>query len=486
MTAVLLCGMEKSCGASSWYVRPAASPAAKYGRSDGKSFQNAWPGFRSINWTRIRPGDSIYICGTFHEKLTAGKSGASGAPITIRGDLSGNPGSIDVQAGDAVSMNNLSHVALDGITIERSGANGVSMQGTKNCRVRNCSFYRVGQAGGTVFGIDGRYAQGVQVYNCRMTNEKGPFRGSGIITGQGLQGILLPSIIEKCLIRGIETDGIVPGNDTVVACCEISGLTDLRTHADGIAVQGSRVTIRQNIIYSCTQAVYPNSFDFGPNAASICDDVTICSNLIFQTRAIPHMNAVNCDIETGGRSSMKRLKIYNNTIAAVDQYGINVGDRGNGGDRLQGLEIMNNLVVDCGSFSSKGGISISFKGTAGPKIDYNLVVSHRQKKPGYNFQGAARSQAQMKALGFEQHGQENYPVNALFLKYDYQASGNDFRLRPGSPAIGMGLNLGSLYSYDLKGSARAAEGPWDAGCFSAPQDLTRTLAIARMNEPQAH
>ncbi|MEN6463850.1 MAG: choice-of-anchor Q domain-containing protein, partial [Syntrophaceae bacterium] len=238
-------------------------------------------------------------------------------------------------------------------------------------------------------------------------------------------------------------------------------------HADGIAVQGSRVTIKQNIIHSCTQAVYPNSFDYGPNAVSICDDVTICNNLIYQTRAIPHMNAINCDIETGGRSSMKRLKIYNNTIAGVDQYGINVGDRGHGGARLEGLEIFNNIVVDCGSYSSSGNISVSFKGPApDPKINHNLIVSHRQKKPGYKFQGAARSQAQMKALGFEQHGKENYPIDAIFSKYDYQAPDNNYALPAGSPAIGMGLNPGGLCSHDLKGAPRPAEGPWDAGCFN--------------------
>lgn len=461
---ILLILPQAACCARDWFVRPASGAIS--GKVDGTSFQNAWNALQSINWGKIKPGDTVYIAGSFHEKLAVGKSGTASGLITIRGDLPGNPGAIDVSAGDAVGINNLSNVALEGITIERSGANGISMQGTKNCRVRNCNFYRIGQAGGTVFGIDGRYAQGIRIYNCRMTNEKGAFRGSGIVTGQGLQGSLLPSRIEKCLIKGIETDGIVAGNDTVVSGCEIGGLTDLRTHADGIAVQGSRVTVTRNIIYSCTQAVYSNSFDYGPNAASICDDVTICNNLIYQTRDIPHMNAINCDIETGGQASIRRLKIYNNTIAGVDQYGINVQDRGHGAERFQGLEIMNNIVVDCGSYSSKGSISVSVKGPADPKIDYNLIVSHRQKKPGYNFQGAARSQAQMKALGFEAHGRENYPVDRIFMKYDYQAPDNDLRLKPGSPAIGMALNLGSRCNYDLNGAPRPAAGPWDAGCLS--------------------
>lgn len=466
LATLLATGLEEACGARAWYVRPAGQTGAKYVNSDGTSFKSAWRGFQSVKWSQIQPGDDLFICGRFNEKLTIGKSGTSGGLITIRGDLPGNPGVIEVSRGDAIYMNDRTYVALDGITIEGSGANGVSMQGTKHCRVLNCNFSRIGREKGTFFGIDGRYAQGLRIYNCRMTSERGPFQASGIVTGQGLQGRLEPSIIDKCIIKGIDVDGVVPGNDTVVSRCVIGGLVNMRMHADGIAVQGSRVTIRQNIVYSCTQAIYSNSFDFGPNAASICDDVTICNNLIYQTRAIPHMNAINCDIETGGRSSMKRLKIYNNTIAGVDQYGISVGDRGHGGSRLEGLEIYNNIVIDCGSYSSKGGISVSFKDPAPVlKLDYNLVASHGQKKPGYHFQGAARSQAQMKVLGFETHGRENPPVPNVFLKYGYQAPDNDFKLRAGSPAIGMGLNLGGPYGRDINGQPRPEKGPWDAGCF---------------------
>ncbi len=467
----LLILLESVCSARSWYVKPSGR------NGDGRSYYTAWSGFGSIIWANVNPGDVLYVAGAFTQTLTVGKSGAATGLITIRGDLSGYPGSIDVTSGDAVNMNYRSYVALESLTINGSGANGISMQQSGNCEIRNCKFYRVGRGGGTVFGIDGRYSQGNYVYNCRMTDEKGAFPAAGIVTGLGLQGSLAPFTIDKCYIYGIDGDGITTGNDAVVSRCEIGGLTSLAAHADGIVVQGSRVTVRQNKIYDCTQAVYPNSFDYGPGAVSACDDVTIADNLIYQTTAIAHMNAINCDIETGGGATMRRLKIYNNTVAGVDQYGIQVGNRIADGAALDGLEMYNNIVVDCGTYTATGDISVSIAIAAGGtipnlKIDYNLVGEFQQPRPSYRFQGSDLTQAQMQTLGYELNGKEAYP---MFTRYVYQASGNDFTLLAGSPAIGMALNLGSPYSYDITGAARSASGPWDAGCCAFKAGCTFTL-----------
>ncbi len=54
---------------------------------------------------------------------TVPKSGSSGRLITVRGDLANNPGIIDVSTGDAVNISGQTYVALDGITINRSGLN---------------------------------------------------------------------------------------------------------------------------------------------------------------------------------------------------------------------------------------------------------------------------------------------------------------------------------------------------------------------------
>ncbi len=450
------------CSARDWFVRPSGS---SYGSGDGTTFSNAWSGFSSINWTGIAAGDTLYVAGTFYEKLSVGKSGASGSLITVRGNYPGYPGVIDVSSGDAVSLHGLVYVALDGLTIDRAGANGVEMQSSNHCEVKNCNFYRIGQSGGTVFGIDGRYAQGMYIYNCRFTNEKGAFRGSGVTTSLGLSGNVATSTIDKCYISGIDVDGITPGNDTVITRCVIGNLTNMGSHADGIPIQGSRVVVKQNVVYDCTQGIYPDTFDYGTGSVCVNDDVVIANNLVYQTPAMPHMNGISCDVETAGQASMKRLKIYNNTIVGVDQYGISVGDRGNGASRLEGLEIFNNVVVDCGTYTSSGNITVQASGNiANIKIDYNLVGEYRVSRANYRFQGQDMTLAQMRSNGFETHGKEN-PTGAIFKKYAYQGSSNDLSLASGSPAAGIGSNLGAAYNADINGVARGAV--WDAGCYAS-------------------
>ena len=75
------------------------------------------------------------------------------------------------------------------------------------------------------------------------------------------------------------------------------------------------------------------------------------------------------------------------------------------------------------------------------------------------------NRSQMQAQGFELHGIENPPLSSIFKKYAYQADDNDYTLPDGSPAIGVGLNLGGDYNYDLNGLVRSATAAWDNGCY---------------------
>src|SRR5215831_18683390 len=56
--------------------------------ADGLSWATAWNELNQINWSIIQPGDTILLDGgssqmQYSHVLTIGKSGASGAPITI-------------------------------------------------------------------------------------------------------------------------------------------------------------------------------------------------------------------------------------------------------------------------------------------------------------------------------------------------------------------------------------------------------------------
>src|SRR3989344_6035592 len=73
-------------GGDAFYVRPLGG---SYGLADGSSYNNAWIGFSKINWSLIKPGDSLYICGEHSNSLNGiiiNASGTDGKLVEIKGD----------------------------------------------------------------------------------------------------------------------------------------------------------------------------------------------------------------------------------------------------------------------------------------------------------------------------------------------------------------------------------------------------------------
>jgi Concanavalin A-like lectin/glucanases superfamily len=93
---ILVLAVTINCAfAATWYVRP---NGGSYGTENGTSYANAWDGFSNIVWgtNGVVAGDTLYICGAHLDTyLDVGASGSEGALITIRGDYSNDPGSID-------------------------------------------------------------------------------------------------------------------------------------------------------------------------------------------------------------------------------------------------------------------------------------------------------------------------------------------------------------------------------------------------------
>lgn len=458
---VALTGANR-CDAREWFVRAAG------GGGDGSSYASAWTGFGAIGWGGISPGDTLYICGTFNSTLNVGASGSGDTSrVTIRGDYSQERGVIDVAGGEAISVYGRSFVTLEGITVDRSGSNGVGAQNSSYVNVNNCNFYRVGQSGGTVFGIDGRYAQGMKITSCRMTNEKGAFNATGITVNLGMSSPAR-SYVDKCFINGIEVDGVCPGNNVTITRNTIGNLMSAASHADGIPVQGSNVIVSQNIIYNCTQNIYVDSFDYGSGATCICDNVVVANNLVYGTSAMYGVgtNGICVDVETGGAASIRNLKIYNNTVADLNYRGFAIGDRGNGAGRLDGLDIRNNLAVNCGDWNTNFDFDIG--GTpAGMIMDYNMAINNHYENngPNYSWGGTRYTLDQWRStFGFEAHGLSN-SAGAAFRNYSYGTAGNDFQPASGSPAINAGIALGDSYNLDIAGTSRPQGSGWDIGCY---------------------
>lgn len=100
-----------------FYVRPSGG---SYGSENGTSYENAWNGFTNIDWTitGVKPGDTLYICGTHKEVLTVGGSGTLGSEITIRGDYPGDAGVIDSEntRNTGISINSKNFITLTSLS----------------------------------------------------------------------------------------------------------------------------------------------------------------------------------------------------------------------------------------------------------------------------------------------------------------------------------------------------------------------------------
>ena len=78
-----------------WFVREDSTHG---GTNAGTSYANAWQGWGAIVWgvSGVKAGDTLYVCGTHARNMTdtGAHGGTSSLPVTIRGDYSGDPGTI--------------------------------------------------------------------------------------------------------------------------------------------------------------------------------------------------------------------------------------------------------------------------------------------------------------------------------------------------------------------------------------------------------
>ena len=88
----LLLDCLRPAAAAAWYFRPRSSTSrggtdASASPADGSSYKSAWQRDKDIQWSKIKPGDTLFLCGRGFQGLgvPANFSGAPGAHVTIDG-----------------------------------------------------------------------------------------------------------------------------------------------------------------------------------------------------------------------------------------------------------------------------------------------------------------------------------------------------------------------------------------------------------------
>ena len=116
--------MKSDDTSSSWYFRSASSSSPS--PPDGSSYATAWTSVAAIEWARISPGDTLFVCGLHDGGSADGAlnitkaqgSGVAGAPVTIDGRCVDDAGRADpgtLMAGKLVTQRELGSADAHGI-----------------------------------------------------------------------------------------------------------------------------------------------------------------------------------------------------------------------------------------------------------------------------------------------------------------------------------------------------------------------------------
>lgn len=262
------------------------------------------------------------------------------------------------------------------------------------------------------------------------------------------------------------------GTGHVVSNCFISG----NAGYDAIRLQGSDITIKNNIIYNGNPfgntASHPDFFQsFATNAAGLIQNNIIENNVCIGLNMTDGCQIGNFE-DQGESGIVSNFMFRNNIFAFVDRSANvypdyfkfynnvfyqcakgsnfciiydNIGTKG----KANYVDIRNNIFFECGDAGSvsKGW----YGGNAGTGLiaDYNLVIGT----------GAGTT----KNSDWTISGQEAHGINGLNPSF-INAEAFNFRLSPSSACIGSGTNLSAYFTTDAAGATRTV--PWDMGAYA--------------------
>ncbi|MCD6497082.1 MAG: right-handed parallel beta-helix repeat-containing protein [Deltaproteobacteria bacterium] len=488
--AIVLC-VSVPALAATFYVTQDGS-----GNHDGSNLQNAMS-VTEHNAASFSPGDTIFLHGQFTTKLQVPSSGSEAAPITYDGNEAGNgvgdalftfserygPMSIRVEdqsylvfqdievTGGETGMSlwgDVHHVTIKRMAFHDILVRGIGIHGDPNASditiggssTDGCELYDIGAgtAGGDII-FSGTQDTTISYNHMYGTPEK----AQGTPTDRGIDGIVAFSssniVIEYNTIHshndsynpdgpyqcgtgnaceGEGEDGIdlkESGNHDFVI--RYNHIYDFQ-HQTGITVQRgtSHVQIYGNAIHDCRWAgilVYQGSTGEGPYPS--VQDVRIFANVIYHNQG-PGISV------TGQDWPPKGISITNNVIAENATTPVQSSRAGIYVVAGSGHRVVNNIFY-MNRPNEQDHLQVRIGGGAEADVilDNNLYFW-----PGATSKtmwgDPSTTYDSIQVPGHEQNGLETPP---LFM----DATGFDYRLQDGSPAVDSAQNLGENFNLAL-------------------------------------
>jgi len=374
---------------------------------------------------RVAAGDTISVRAGNYAGANFETSGTASRPITLQ-----------AYAGETPVINADNRTTPDGINLE--GASYMTVKG---------------------FTINGRTRAGIRAVTCNhvtirdnRTDQNGSW---GIFTGF-CDDLLIDHNVASHSVRqhGIYVSN--SGDRPVIRRNTVWGNSGAGIHMNGDVTQGgdgiiSNALVEDNIIYS-------NGATGGSGIN--CDGVQnsiIRNNLLYDN----HASGISLFQDDGGGPSSGN-KILNNTVivASNGRWALNFQNA------ARNTTLANNILYNLGSY--RGVVDVSPDSLPGLASDYNAVMNRFTTDDGDSILTLAQWRAR---TGLDAHSFVATPAQ-LFV----DATHNDYRLSPTSPAVDHGASLADVTD-DLVGTLRPQGAYYDIGAYeyvrngAAPQSF---------------
>lgn len=377
----------------------------------------------------IAPGDTIIVQPGTYAGCRIGNSGTAGAVCTLKAS---SPGAVFINALSPANRHQsllevenfdatVRYWVIDGFEVAGAERYGIDLRDTDFITVQNCVVHNSAVTG--IFLAFG--------YHPLIQNNESYSNGE--------HGIYQSNSGDFPTIRGNKL------HHNFSAGVHMNGDRNF-TPGDGII---SFALVEKNIVWE-------NGAPPGGASGINCDGVSdslIRNNLLYNN----HASGISLYGIDGAEGS-SRNKVYNNTIvmAADGRWCINIPAAAEGQPNPIGNELRNNILYTPHTF--RGSVSTYSDAVSGFSCDYNVVVNRFSINDG----NSNMSLVSWRALGYDQHSIIATP-SQLFTN----AAANDYSLKTGSPAIDVGLALGSSVPDDIRGLTRPQRLGYDIGCYEA-------------------
>jgi parallel beta helix pectate lyase-like protein len=395
----------------------AAQAATYYVATNGNDGN---PGTLSRPWKtlqhaadRVAAGDTIRVRGGNYAGANFETSGTASRPIVLQ-----------AYTGETPVINANNPVTPDGINLE--GASYMTVKG---------------------FTVNGRTRAGIRAVTCNhvtIRDNRLDQNGSwGILTGF-CDDLLIEHNVAS---RSVQQHGIYVSNSgdrPVIRRNFVWGNHMAGIHMNGDASEGGDGIISDALVEMNTINANGAAGASGINCDGVQDSI-IRNNLLYDN----HASGISLyQIDGGGPSTGN--SVLNNTVivASNGRWALNIQDG------ARDTTLSNNILYNLHSF--RGVIDISPDSLPGLSSDYNAVMNRFTTNGGDTTLTLAQWRQQ---TGLDAHSFVATPAQ-LFVN----ASRNDYRLSPTSPAIDHGATLADVTT-DLAGVARPQGAYYDVGAY---------------------